>query len=371
MKPNTFRLAFSGAAIALLLSACGGGQDSPAATQGNAAAKSFDLAQAASFTDELLAFDTARWMASSWSNGAPFVNGWNPRQLSFVNGRMGIKLEADVVGLTGTPAVSGEYRTLGTYQYGLYQTRLIAPKTPGTISAFFTYTGPSNGTQHDEIDVELKGDDLTKMQVNYWTNGVEHPTLINLGFDASAAYHDYSFRWTATGIQWYVDNLLVHSENGSRGALPVTAGQIMLNHWGTVGAAPWSTNYVVSTTPSVMSVERVSFTSDTPVALPVISVGALSGSAYVDSKGWRAKTSVSVRNASGVAVAGAVVTGGFTVGGSPLSCTSASNGVCSLTSAKISATTASTKFSVSNISAANMRYDATKNALSSVVVAKP
>lgn len=394
----------SGISLLLLLSACGGGDSG----QSNTAAQSTEvstpstavsgsgfssgsnmrtsdstisadiaslsstLVTSGSFNDELTFFDTSRWQAANWSNWGYFVNGWHPNQLSFVNGRMEIKLQADTAGLTGEPAVSGEYRTNATYKYGLYKARLIASATPGTITAFFTYAGSDTGKPHDEIDIELKGDDLTKMQVNYWTNGVEHPTLIDLGFNASAAYHDYAFHWTATGIDWFVDGKLVHSENGSRGALPVTPGQIILNYWGTIYTWPWSTDYIVSSPPSVMSVENVSFASDTPVTVSVVSVSALSGSSYADtSKGWRAVASVTVRNASGIAVPGAVVTGGFTTGGAPLSCTTASNGVCSITSSKISTSTSSTTFSISGVAGTNMTYDATKNVKKSVAITKP
>ncbi len=88
--------------------------------------------------------------------------------------------------------VSGEHCSWQTYGWGTYSARLKASRTPGTLSALFTYTGPSDGTQHDEIDVEIKGDDPTKVSLNYWTNGVEHPTVIHLGLDASLDLHDYA-----------------------------------------------------------------------------------------------------------------------------------------------------------------------------------
>lgn len=325
----------------------------------------------ASFVDELTFFDTSRWHAANWNNGGYFINGWHPNQLSFADGRLAITLQADTAGLSAEPAVSGEYRTNGFYRYGLYQARLMPRATPGTVTGFFTYVGPDSGNPHDEIDVEFKGDDTTKLYVNYWTNGVEHPTTINLGFDASAAYHNYAFRWSATGIEWFVDGLRVYSENGSRGPLPLTPGQLMFNHWGAIGTWPWSSDYVVSSTPSVARIERVSFTAETPATAVVVSVGALSGRAYVDALNWRAVASVTVRNASGLPVPGAVVTGGFTVGGTPLSCTTASNGVCSITGAKLKTSVARTTFSVSKIVGTNMTYDATKNAATSLVIARP
>ena len=67
-------------------------------------------------------------------------------------------------------------------------------------------------------------------------------------------------------IEWFVDGKLVHQEDGSDGPLPVTPGKIILNHWGTVGAAPWSSEYEASATPSVMTISRVSFTSASVLA---------------------------------------------------------------------------------------------------------
>lgn len=237
--------------------------DSSMTSNTSTSTSNFVASTSGSFTDDLKFFDTSRWHTANWSNWGYFVNGWHPNQLTFLDGRMEIKLQADTLGLTEEPAVSGEYRTNTTYQYGLYKARLMASATPGTITAFFTYSGSDTGKPHDEIDIELKGDDLTKMQVNYWTNGVEHPVIINLGFNASTAYHEYSFNWTATSIEWFVDGKLVHSENGSRGQLPVTPGQIIINYWGSIYTWPWSTDYIISTQPSVMRVENISFTSNT------------------------------------------------------------------------------------------------------------
>lgn len=377
-------------ATLLVVSACGGGGSSGDEAQSIqvAATVSQGITQpvaratetlaalpvsTASFTDELLAFDGARWQAAQWNNGGYFLNGWHPNQLAFADGRMRLTLEADQLGLTGMSCVSGEYRTLLSYGHGLYKARLIASRTPGTITAFFTYTGPAEGTQHDEIDIELKGDDPTKLQLNYWTNDAEHPTVINLGFDASAAYHEYAFRWTADRLQWFVDGVLVHEENGSRGPLPQVAGRIMLNHWGTTGTNGWSTDYQVTATPSVAAVERVSFTSESDLASPMVpvSVGSLAGSAYWGStKNWRAVATIGVRNGSGAAVAGAVVSGNFS-GTAPQSCTTDGSGSCNITSAPIGKAVASTSFSVSGITGANMSYAAGSDAAGSVLIRRP
>lgn len=378
-----------GAGIAMVLAGCGGGGDESAASTvagDGLRAQSFSMsaphaasreaaqavtAPGTSFSDELDVFDTGRWQAAQWNNGGVFLNGWHPRQIAFGGGRLQITLEADLLGLTGLPAVSGEYRTWQTYGYGTYSARLKASRTPGTISALFTYTGPTDGTQHDEIDVEIKGDDPTRVSFNYWTNGVEHPTVVNLGFDASADFHDYAFRWSSGRLQWFVDGVLVHEETGSRGPLPQVAGRIMLNHWGATGAEPWSSSYVVGTAPSQMQVERVAFTAESAPTASSVSVGALSGSAWSEGKGWRAVATVNVRNAAGAAVAGATVSGDFSVGGTALSCVTGSSGQCSITSASIGKTRAGSTFTVRGIAGSNLSYDAAANAAGSVYIARP
>ena len=139
-------------------------------------------------------------------------------------------------GCSGKPYASDEYRTNDVYGYGTYTVHMRAAKASGIVSSFFIY----NGTPWDEIDIEFLGKDTTKMQTNYFTNGVGgHETLINLGFDASAALHNYSIVWQSGSIKWYVDGVLVVTENGSRGALPRNPGKIMMNLWPGTGVDSW------------------------------------------------------------------------------------------------------------------------------------
>lgn len=66
----------------------------------------------------------------------------------------------------------GEYRSTNNYGYGLYEVSMKPAKNTGIVSSFFTYTGPAHGTQWDEIDIEFLGKDTTKVQFNYFMNGV-------------------------------------------------------------------------------------------------------------------------------------------------------------------------------------------------------
>jgi hypothetical protein len=94
--------------------------------------------------------------------------------------------------------------------------------------SIFTY----NDQPQDEIDIEFIGKDPTIFQSNYFTNGVgHHGSDIQLGYDATQSFHDYAFEWRPGSIVWFVDGKPVHREDGSRGALPQTAGAFILNFW--------------------------------------------------------------------------------------------------------------------------------------------
>ncbi len=197
-----------------------------------------------SFTDNFDGFNTGRWhKADGWSNGSMFNVGWRADHVWFSGGVMGLNLDNASCpgGCSGKPYASGEYRTNDHYSYGRFETRMKAVKGSGTVTAFFTYTGPSDGQPWDEIDVEILGKNTTQMQTNYFTNGAGgHEKIINLGFDAAAGYHNYAIEWWNQGtINWFVDGRLVHQENGSRGALPTRPMRMMLNLWPGIGVDGW------------------------------------------------------------------------------------------------------------------------------------
>jgi beta-glucanase (GH16 family) len=206
--------------IPLLLSSCVLYEDSGDTPD----SESFTLFQA------MDAHDNGFWsVADGWTNGLPFLSGWCQDQVSFAEGKM-------VLTVSDTPCAEeryagGEYRSNELYSYGYYEVRMRAATGNGVVSSFFTYTGISDGNPHDEIDFEFLGNDTSKVQLNYWSNGVEHPQIVDLGFDAAAGFHTYAFDWRADGIRWYVDGELVRSVSSADGNIPSTPGKVMANVW--------------------------------------------------------------------------------------------------------------------------------------------
>jgi len=197
------------------------------------------------FDDNFEHYDKTLWQKADWANGDPFYNAWCKEQIKFNDSLLSITLEAKEC--HGKTHASGEYRTHKRYKYGKYTARFKASDLNGTISSFFTYTGSSEGTEWDEIDIEILGKNPNKLQVNYWRNGHEHPKWIDLGFDASLKMHTYSFIWHQDYIKWYVDDRLIYTamENklNDNDSLPINAGKIIINLWAGTGIDDWSGRY--------------------------------------------------------------------------------------------------------------------------------
>ena len=170
--------------------------------------------------DFSLGHNNLLFMVSRWSNGYPFNCKWSNDSVSFSEGVMNVTLFKENETYYG-----GEYRSFKRYGYGFYSVMMQPAKCDGVISSFFTYTG----NPWDEIDIEFLGDDTTRVQFNYYTNGVgKHEFYYDLGFDASESMHEYGFSWEPDSITWYVDGKPVCRAVDN---IPTTPGQIMCNVW--------------------------------------------------------------------------------------------------------------------------------------------
>lgn len=206
------------------------------------------------YSDDFNSFNSDKWeIADGWSNGDMFNCTWRKNNITFSEGNMNLKIDSD----SGEKRYSGgEYRSHDVFGYGLYQVNMKPAKNPGIVSSFFTYTGPSDGTPWDEIDIEFLGRDTTKVQFNYYTDGVgNHEFLYDLGFDASEAYHTYAIDWKPNYIAWKVDGNEVYRTYDN---IPSHSGKIMLNVWPGTNVDSWLGKYD-GTTPLTASYDWVAF----------------------------------------------------------------------------------------------------------------
>jgi beta-glucanase (GH16 family) len=251
-------------------------------------------ASGSSFNDS---FDSATgrwWAANGWSNGAPFAVGWRADQVNISGGALNLTLGACPGGpanCSGMALAGAEYRTSDFYGYGRYSTNMQAATGSGVVTGFFTYTGPSDGKPWDEIDVEILGKDPSKLQVNYFVNGVggnEH--VIDLGFDASAGLHSYAFDWSASALRWYVDGAEVYSVLGSAGtALPTHTGRLISNLWVVDSSASgWAGSFAAGTTANARF-DSISYSTPAPVPEPASVVMLAGGLGLLALRGRRVR----------------------------------------------------------------------------------
>jgi len=160
--------------------------------------------------------------------------------ISFVDGRIMILLDDQEA--LGEPYSSGNYQSLGFYGYGCYEASMKPVAGAGTVTSFFTYAGPfdngGNG-KHNEIDIEFLGQDTESVQFNFFTNDDEYTSrnevVLDLNYDASLDFHVYGFKWSSTGIEWYVDGVPVYyiGDNPANPTPKATDSlqKIMMNLW--------------------------------------------------------------------------------------------------------------------------------------------
>lgn len=216
-------------------------------------------------------FDEATMETADWWNGNPFGTVWKPDKVAVNNGIMTLTLDKGTDTTAPVDYISGELRTKDFFHYGTYKVSMKPIKNPGTVSSFFTYTGPSDNNPWDEVDIEFLGKDTTKVQFNYYTNGHgEHEYVHDLGFDASESFHTYAFDWQKDYITWYVDGKAVYTATEN---IPVTPGKIMMNAWAGTGVDEWLEPFD-GKTPLVASYDWFRYTATEPVTAPLPPVEA-------------------------------------------------------------------------------------------------
>jgi len=192
-------------------------------------------------------YNTSQFEKANWTNGGMFNCGWLPEKATFSNGKLVLKL--DNTYSFGKSYSSGEYRSKNTFSFGTFETNMKAAKGNGIVTSFFLYTG----SPWDEIDVEILGKDTTKVQFNYYVNGIGgHEAVIDLGFDAAYGFHKYAIEYGNGYINWYVDGVWKYGVNNTGfnapyGALmPSHPMQIMVNLWPGVGVDDWLNHFYYS-----------------------------------------------------------------------------------------------------------------------------
>jgi hypothetical protein len=134
---------------------------------------------------------------------------------------------------------SGAICSRRQFLYGRFQAEIKPANSPGLVTGMFLH----RNAPRQEIDMELLGKNTTKVLLNvYYNPGSEGakfeygyrgtPVLVDLGFDASKAFHRYRIDWFPFVIRWFVDDQLVHERfNWEPTPIPHLPMQFHVNLW--------------------------------------------------------------------------------------------------------------------------------------------
>lgn len=136
---------------------------------------------------------------------------------------------------------SGALSSRSKYLFGRFSANLRPPKVSGLVTGVFLH----RDSPRQEIDIEFLGNAPNKMLANVFYNpGSEgdrfdygyrgSPCLIDLGFDYSSDFHEYSLEWSRDEIRWLVDGHIVHARsNWSPTPIPHLPMLFHINLWPT------------------------------------------------------------------------------------------------------------------------------------------
>ena len=167
------------------------------------------------FVDDLVELNPSRWMLrdDTFPGNLALFRPANVR----ANPAGGVELQVAQASLGVRNLCAGAVSSRDRFLYGRFEATLQATDVPGLVTGFFLH----RDSPRQEIDVEITGDRPDRILANVFYNpgsaGAKFdygyrgtPTSIDLGFDASKAFHRYAIEWEADEIRWLVDGRLVH-----------------------------------------------------------------------------------------------------------------------------------------------------------------
>ena len=150
------------------------------------AARSGDL------RDDFASFDVHQWYKSS----RPF--GWgaiDPANISVSGGLLHIRLPGGTLN-------GGEARSLSLTRYGSYRVRMKVANAPSSLTAFFLYKKPDFA---QELDIEIFNDPSGRVWFSTYSAGRQTTVEKQLGFDPTAAFHEYAIEYDPASVRFLVD----------------------------------------------------------------------------------------------------------------------------------------------------------------------
>jgi GR25 family glycosyltransferase involved in LPS biosynthesis len=165
--------------------------------------------------DEFNSFNESQW--TLLENSFPSNLAIFQRKNFILTGNQGFQMNLVKEKSKNRDYSSASIASVPSYQFGRFEVEMKPAKIDGVITAFFLH----RNDPWQEVDIEIMGNDTTKILVNVYfnpgENGVKYnygnrgtPMLIDLGFDASDNFHKYTIDWEPHELRWFVDEKLIH-----------------------------------------------------------------------------------------------------------------------------------------------------------------
>lgn len=148
------------------------------------------------------------------------------------------------------------------FHYGYYEARIKASAEPGVVNAFFMYRPTGN---YNEIDIEFLSNEFSigAGKVRFALHpydGQPHDAEVDLPFNPADSFNEYAFSWSASCVDFFVNDQLVASMPASEGyPVPSRPGALIISNW-TGGLVNWGGGPPSNST--TMEVDWVSFTPE-------------------------------------------------------------------------------------------------------------
>jgi endo-1,3-1,4-beta-glycanase ExoK len=181
------------------------------------------------FRDDFDSLDTTRWqlMTHSWDTNLAL---FSSESVTVSDGLMTLTLldaPAGTVDDTGRAKqfLGAEVRSTATVEYGRVRARARLASGSAVVSSLVTIYTPWPADDWNEFDIEYLGKEPERVQLNAMVyTGVppeepvttsvtptQFPELVDLGFDASADFHEYTIEWTPESARFLVDGVLLRT----------------------------------------------------------------------------------------------------------------------------------------------------------------
>ena len=164
-----------------------------------------------------------------------------------------VVLSVTAKGINNRQYSGAEIRSKQFFLYGTFNATIKTTEALGCITAFFLYKPKSK--KNTEIDFEISGKYPNLVTLNHWVDKNSNGKDMELPFNTSNAYHNYTIIWLPNKITWLIDRAVIYSTTK---AVPNKAMQIVFNLWVT-NSVTWAGQIQDHKLPTYAYLKSVSF----------------------------------------------------------------------------------------------------------------